>query len=118
MKLTFASKKLKKLCETEKQQQKDLQPKMAQRLRQRLMELQAADTLAEISHLPPARLHELTNRKDVFSVDLQHPMRLLLTPAHEPIPLKEDGGVDKSQVTEIKIMKLEDTHDKKNQRRG
>ena len=44
--------------------------KKAGKLKQRLMELGAADTLADISHLPPARCHELTGKDaGTFSVD-------------------------------------------------
>ncbi len=32
--------------------------------------------------------------------------------------LKEDGGIDHQQVTEIEVIAIEDTHDVKNQRRG
>lgn len=92
--------------------------KMCSRIKQRLMELAAAEHLGEISYLPPARCHELTNRKGVFSVDLEHPYRLLFTPANDPLPKKPDGGIDLRQVTELTIVAIEDTHDKKNQRRG
>lgn len=90
---------------------------MAQRLKQRMAELNAADMLADISHLPPPRLHELTNRNGVFSVNLEYPYRLLLIPANDPIPRKEDGGIENAQVNEIEIIGIEDTHDPKNQRR-
>jgi proteic killer suppression protein len=84
---------------------------MADRLQQRLMELNAAETLADVSHLPPPRCHELSgNRSGHFSVDLEQPYRLLFIPADDPIPLKEDGGIDLSQVREIEIIKIEDTH--------
>jgi len=49
-------------------------------------------------------------------VDLSHPYRLLFIPAHDPIPLKTDGGIDLTQVTEVEIISIEDTHDHKNQR--
>lgn len=84
---------------------------MANKLQQRLMELNAAETLADISHLPPPRCHELTgDRSGQFSVDLEHPYRLLFIPADDPIPLKDDGGVDLSQVREVEIIGIEDTH--------
>lgn len=77
----------------------------ARLIRRRLDELHAADTLADIGHLPPARCHELTNnRKGQFSVDLDHPYRLLFIPAHDPIPMKADGGIDREQVVAIEII--------------
>jgi proteic killer suppression protein len=98
--------------------QKELGRGMAKKLSQRMGELKAAETLSEISHLPPPRCHELTNRKGVYSVDLEHPYRLLFIPANDPVPFKEDGGISKDDVTEIEIIDIEDTHDPKNQRRN
>ena len=97
---------------------KNFGQKMSSKIQQRLMELHAADSLSDISHLPPARCHELENRGGVFSIDLEYPNRLLFIPANDPIPLKEEGGINHQYVTEIEVIAIEDTHDKKNQRRG
>ena len=84
---------------------------MARKLKQRMAELKAAEALSDISHLPPPRCHELTgNRAGQFSVDLEHPYRLLFLPADDPIPYREDGGIDLLLVQEIEIIKIEDTH--------
>lgn len=75
------------------------------------MELSAADSLADISRMPPARRHELVgDRKGVFSVDLEHPFRLLFIPANDPMPLNSQGGINLSEVTEVEIIGIEDTH--------
>ena len=75
------------------------------------MELQAAENLAVISHLPPARCHELVgNRAGQFSVDLKHPFRLLFEPDHDPVPQKADGAIDRTLVTAIIIVEIADTH--------
>jgi len=53
----------------------------------------------------------LTNdRAGQFSVDLAHPFRLLFIPAKDPVPEKNDGGIDLEQITEIEIIGIEDTH--------
>ncbi len=84
----------------------------AKKIIQRLDELKAAERLADISHLPPPRLHELTNNwKGFYSVDLNQPYRLLFTPANRPLILKPDGGIDLSQVTAVRIHGVEDTHE-------
>lgn len=76
-----------------------------------MSELHAAIFLSDISHLPPARLHELTgNRNGLFSVDLGHPYRLLFIQNNEPTPVKDDGGLDKTHINKIKIIEIEDTH--------
>ena len=53
------------------------------------------------------------------SVDLEHPYRLLFIPANEDENeiLKEDGGFDLNKITEIEIIDIKDTHDKKTKRR-
>ena len=77
----------------------------------RLVQLRAAPTLATISTLPPIRCHELIgNRQGQLSIDLTHPFRLIFEPANNPIPTKEDGGLNWSAVTAIRILGVEDTH--------
>ncbi len=76
-----------------------------------MMELKAADTLADISHLPPPRCHELSgNKKGQLSVDLEHPYRLLFIVANNPYPERKSGGLESESVTEIEIIAIEDTH--------
>ncbi|MGC9454678.1 MAG: type II toxin-antitoxin system RelE/ParE family toxin [Phycisphaerae bacterium] len=83
----------------------------AKKLQLRLEQLGAADCLADMSRLPGARCHQLTgDRAEILSVDLVHPYRLLFVVANEPAPRKPDGGLDWSQITEIEILSIEDTH--------
>jgi plasmid maintenance system killer protein len=111
MEIYFRTRRLKKLCSKGAVAKKELGVKMASKLQQRLMELSAAETLADISKLPPARCHELTgDRKGQLSVDLEHPYRLLFVPANKPVPKEEDGGLDWEQVTEIEIIGIVDIH--------
>jgi proteic killer suppression protein len=111
MDISFKTSAIQKLCSKNAVAQKKLGPKMARKLQRRMMELKAAETLADISHLPPARCHELKgNRKGQLSVDLEHPYRLLFIPADNPVPAKENGGLDWAQVTEIEIIRIIDTH--------
>lgn len=75
------------------------------------MELKAADTLADISALPPARCHQLSgDRAGQFAVDVQHPFRLIFEPADDPVPRKEDGGIDLTRVRAIRILEVTDNH--------
>lgn len=79
---------------------------------QRLAEIRAAENLADLAKLPQLRVHELRgDRKGQISLDVKHPYRLLVVPDHEEMPLKEDGGLDWSKVTRVKILGVEDTHD-------
>lgn len=111
MLISFSSKKFAKSCNGQKEAEKTYGPKLAKKLMQRLSELHAANNLFEISKLPPPRCHELMGQqKGTFSVDLEHPYRLLFYPAHNPIPRLPDHGIDLKNVTEIKITSIEDTH--------
>lgn len=84
---------------------------MAEKLQQRLSELAAAESLEDMRYLPGARCHELTgNLAGSLAVDLVHPNRLIFTPDHDPIPLKEDGGLDWASVTAICIVDYGDYH--------
>lgn len=111
MEIFFRTKGIQRICSQNAVAKKKLGPKMARKLQQRLMELSAAASLADMLRLPPARCHELKgDRKGELSVDLEHPFRLLFVPANIPIPTKEDGGLDWAGVTEIEIIDILDTH--------
>jgi proteic killer suppression protein len=111
MKIFFHTKKLQRVCNSSAEAIKALGTKRAQKLQQRLMELSAAESLNDISRLPPARCHELTgNRRGQLSVDLEHPYRLLFVPANDPIPRLQDGGLCWAEITEIEIIEIADTH--------
>ena len=111
MKIYFRTKKLQKLCSESNEAVKRLGPQMARKLQQRLMELKAASCLMDISRVPPPRCHELSgDRIHPFSVDLQHPCRLLFISANNPLPKLPDGGLDWNGITEIEIIEITDTH--------
>lgn len=118
MRIYFESSKLQQECSKVLEMRKAFGVLQSKKIQQRLWELSEAETLSEVSHLPPPRCHELMNRAGMFSVDLKHPFRLLFIPAHEPIPRRSDGGIDRELVTEIIVVAIEDTHDKKNKRKG
>lgn len=83
----------------------------ARKIRQRLAELNAAATLADVGRLPPARLHALKgDRRGQFAVDVKHPFRLLFEPAHDPVPLKDDGGLDLGRITRVRVLSIEVYH--------
>jgi len=86
----------------------------AKKIRIRMKELRAATSLMDFwpPKSPPDRCHELTKgkRSGQLSVDLDHPYRLIFIPDHDPVPRRDDGGLDWSQVTAIKIIGVEDTH--------
>lgn len=111
MHIVFKTRKLQKICSESASAQRHLGAKGGRKLQQRMMELKAARSLGDISHLPPVRCHELTgNRAGQLSVDLEHPFRLLFLVANNPPPKKVGGGLDWEGVTEIEIIAIVDTH--------
>lgn len=84
---------------------------MARRLMLRLQQLEAALHLAEMALLKQGRLHELAGDRDgQLSLDLVHPLRLILVPDHEPIPRLPEGGLDLGLITAVLILDITDTH--------
>ena len=85
-------------------------PELAKKLKRRLADLEAANTLEEVRNLP-GRCHELReDRKGQLAMDLVHPLRLLFRPNHDPVPAKPDGGLDWQQVTGIEVLEVCDYH--------
>lgn len=111
MKISFASTKLQKECNEDKLLVRRYGTERAKLIRRRLDEIRAADSLEVLGRLPQARCHELKgDRAGQLSVDLKHPYRLLLEPAHQPIPRKPDGGLDRARITAVRTLGVEDTH--------
>ena len=111
MNVTFSSKKLWEESNNQRLLQKRHGQKRAKRIIQRLSDLKASEVLEDMRYVP-GRCHELRgNRAGQFSLDLDHPYRLLFESANDPIPRKSDGGIDWTQVTAIKIIGVEDTHE-------
>ena len=108
--IVFANIKLEKIFNSKKLLQK-IYGEQAKRIRTRMAVLKAAPCLAAVPVKKPDRRHELTgNRKGTFAVDLKHPFRLVFEPAEDPVPKKEDGGIDLEKVLSIRILAVEDYH--------
>lgn len=83
--------------------------KRAKLIRRRLDELHAANTLQDLQGI--GRCHEWDEDQDfTISIDLDGPFRLLFVPAHDPIPRKSDGGLDRARVLAIRIVGIKDPH--------
>lgn len=78
-------------------------------IRLRLDELYAADTLADMRNV--GRCHELKgDRAGQFAVILDGGRRLVFVPATDPIPVKQDGGIDWREVAAIEVVSIGDYH--------
>lgn len=110
VKITFRNKKIAKICLSYELSQRTYGKISAKRLQQGLEDLRTVNTLDEMRILS-GRCHELKrNMAMVLSLDLKNPYRLLFVPANDPIPCKEDGGLDWKAVTAVEIIGVEDTH--------
>ncbi len=113
MEIIFSSAKLKKQFNEGRVMVKGHGPRRAKLLQIIMESLRAAPNLGVLAppYSPPHRCHELTgNLKGVLSVDLDHPYRLLFCPKNDPVPMREEGGLNWSHVTYIEIKGVEDTH--------
>jgi plasmid maintenance system killer protein len=83
----------------------------AKLIRRRLDDLRAAACL-EVMRRLPGRCHELKgDRAGELSLDLDGPYRLIVRPANNPVPRKEDGGLDWKRVTTVILVGVVDTHE-------
>jgi plasmid maintenance system killer protein len=99
--------KLEKIISSSKKLKKQFGTDIANRIQQRITEFQAADTLSDISHLPPARLHALSgNRKDCFAVDVSANVRLIFQGLDEDYEIT----TDKTKAIKIYIKEVRDYH--------
>lgn len=110
MEICYKSRKLEKQLTDYKELHKNF-GRLAQKINQRLKELQGADNLAIMRTIPASRCHELNvPRKGELAVSVSENYRLIFKPAHSPAPVKDDGGLNWEQVTKIEILEIEDYH--------
>lgn len=115
MDILFKRKKDRQLANNESTLKKEFRgnPRRSKLIRARLDELADVDDLAAMRSLPQAYCHELKgSRAGQLVVKLDKGSRMVFEVANAPIPRKPDGGLDWSQVTSIRILRLaEDYHD-------
>ena len=111
MDITFRTRTLKKIFSSEQNLKREYGDRRARTIMLRLSTLRNAPTLAMVPIAPPHRRHQLVgDRQGQYAVDLVHPYRLIFRPDHEPLPYKDDGGIDTLQVTTIMILEVVDYH--------
>jgi toxin HigB-1 len=111
MEVVFGSRKMQKTFSSEKELVRAFGDRRARLIMRRLADIAAAATLADLSRLPPVRCHQLTGgRAGQLAVDLDHPWRLVLEPAEDPVPTTGDGGLSLARVTRVRILGVVDYH--------
>lgn len=111
MEIAFANRRVAKTFNTIAELNKTYGRRMAKVITMRMDLLKAANNLSLVPAQKPARRHQLKgDRDEQFAVDLVHPQRLVFIPDHDPIPRREDGGIDLAAVTAIEIIEIVDYH--------
>lgn len=112
MVILFARSKLQKEFSDDNKLKQTRGSRQAKLIRQRLSELKAADTLADMWTLPAARCHELTeDLKGTISLDLDYPYRLLISVSGDSVEYRPDGGLVHDSVTTVIIEGVVNTHE-------
>lgn len=110
MEIHFKTPRLAKDCNDDKRLSKKHGADQARKIRQRLDDLTAAVTLHEMRSLP-GNCHELSgDRADQLAVNLKDGLRLVFVPADDPIPRREDSGLDWKLITAICVVEITDYH--------
>jgi plasmid maintenance system killer protein len=108
LEVSFEDADLAETCRNERELRKRHGLVRAKKIQQRLKDLSAAETLADMRYLP-GRCHELHgDRAGQLSLDLDHPYRLLFRPRGDP----QSGpcGLDWSAVSAVVVVGIVDTH--------
>lgn len=111
MDISFRTRKLEKTFNSLAGLQKAFNVQMAKAIIKRMAVLKNSRHLGMVPTTKPERRHQLSgDRDEQFAVDLVHPHRLVFEPNHDPLPRKDDEGIDLEQVTAIKILEVIDYH--------
>ncbi len=111
LKVDFLTAKDKELFESARQLTKAYGTPAAKRVGQRLDDLDAAQSMEDMRHLP-GHWEELKNeRLGEFSARLHGGLRLIVKPQKQPPPVKPDGGLDWRAIDSIYIVEVVDYHE-------
>jgi proteic killer suppression protein len=114
MELAARNKALRDAITSEAESRRYFGAVMSRKLYLRLAALRAARSLADFwpPKSGPERCHELKgDMAGVFSVDLQHPYRLLFKPMEAEKPVDRNNEEERwSRIESIELLCVEDTH--------
>lgn len=106
MQISFSSNKLEKSVADLKSISKNYGER-GKKVNQRIIQLKTSQTLEEMRGIPQANCHMLKGDMiGILAVSISGNHRITFVPDHIPKPLKDDGSLDWSGVTKIKILKI------------
>ena len=109
MKLDFASKRLKMLCEIERLAKKELGTQVAKKLKSRLADIVAAERVGDLVVGKPHPLKG--DRHGQFSLTLHQGFRLVFEPSMDEVPRRDDGAINWREVNGVNVVFIGDYHD-------
>jgi len=108
--ISFASRKLQKVCESEKELRKSYGSDGAKKAMRRLTDLRAAATLEDMRNLP-GRIHELTgDRSGQLAIDLAGGRRLIIAPTDGWPAEKGEGAHVWTTIDAVQVLEITDYH--------
>jgi plasmid maintenance system killer protein len=111
MDITFSSSRQEKEFNTDRELVWSHGQLRAKTIMKRMAQLAAADNLEQLRNAP-GRCHLLKgDLAQTFSIDLDGPYRLLFESTEYPPPQMQDGTIDWTQITSIRILEVRDTHE-------
>ena len=79
-------------------------------LRRRIATLEAVESLDQLEGLP-GNFHPLrADRSGEFAASIGGSYRLVFEPDHDPLPLLDDGGLDRARVRRVVVTEVVDYH--------
>ena len=110
MNIDYKNNKIRKVLSDAREMQKAF-GNLAKKVSQRMEQLRAAPTLANMQMYQAARCHELKGeRKGEWAIDISVNHRMIFEINQQPLPSNKDGSVDTKKVTGIMITETTDYH--------
>ena len=106
MQINFKTKKLQKTVADLLAMKKNYGA-MAKTINIRLNELKHTSCLENMKLLPHTNCHKLIgNYEGKFAISISVNHRIIFEPANNPLPCKDDGGLDLSKIDKITILEI------------
>lgn len=111
MKIDFLDPKLHAQCHDSRAATKAFGAESAKKLKARLDDLDAAQSMEDMRNLPGHWEELKRDRASQFSVRLHGGLRLIVKPQKQPPPTKLDGGLNWLAIDGLYIIEVVDYHD-------
>ncbi len=110
MEISFCTPELQRICNSRRVSDRQWGPYNAGKIRQRLAELHAAETLSDVSTLPAIqRALTSVNGNGPLAVEITPQCRLVFEPVYQPLPQEAEARTDFARVTKVRILDVQTT---------